>query len=108
MKKEEKEIRNLFNEYYAEDPEVGDWVIIKNTYTETVITGEVVGVKRYAPARGFQEAAEFEFIIYHGLQLKIGAIKGWFDIETNGWAVLNIMTDFEHKKLPKRERRDQE
>ncbi len=108
MNEEEKEIRSLFNEYYSEDPQVGDWVIIKNIYTETVITGEVVGVKRYAPARGFREDAEFEFIIYHGLRLKIGSIRGWFDIETNSWAVLNIMTDFEHKKLPKRERRDQE
>jgi hypothetical protein len=108
VKNEEKEIRSLFNEFYAEDPEVGDWVIIKNTYTETVITGEVVGVKRYAPARGFQEEAEFEFIIYHGLQLKIGSIRGWFNIETNDWAILNIMSDFEHKKLPKRERREQE
>jgi hypothetical protein len=104
VKKEEKEIRNLFNEYYAEDPEVGDWVIIKNNYTETVITGEVIGVRRYAPARGFQEEAEFEFIIYHGLKIKISSVQGWFDIETNGWAILNIMPDFEHKKLPKRER----
>ena len=108
MKKEEKEIRNLFYEYYAEDPEVGDWVILKNSYTETVITGEVIGVKRYAPARGFREDVEFEFIIYHGLRIKIGSIQGWFDIETNAWAILNVMSDFEHKKLPKRERKEQE
>lgn len=107
MKKEEKEIRDLFDEFYAEDPQVGNWVILKNTYTETVITGEVTGVRRYAPARGFNEDVQFEFIIYHGLKIKISSIKGWFDI-ANNWAVLNIMDDFEHKKLPKRERREQE
>jgi hypothetical protein len=107
VKKEEKEIRSLFNEFYAEDPRVGDWVILKNTYTETVITGEIVGIRRYAPARGFQEEAEFEFVIYHGLKIKISSIQGWFDI-ANNWEVLNIMSEFEHKKLPKRERREQE
>lgn len=107
MRKDEKEIRNLFNEFYAEDPQVGDWVILKNTYTETVITGEIVGIRRYAPARGFQDEAEFEFVIYHGLKIKIASIQGWFDIASN-WAVLNIMSDFEHKKLPKRERGERE
>jgi hypothetical protein len=107
VKKEEKEIRALFNEFYAEDPQVGDWVILKNTYTETVITGEVVGIRRYAPARGWQEAAEFEFVIYHGLKIKISSVRGWFDV-ANNWAVLNIMSDFEHKKLQKRERGEQE
>ena len=106
MKKEETEIRNLFNDFYAEDPQVGDWVILKNTYTETVITGEVVGIRRYAPARGFQEQAEFEFIIYHGIKIKISSVQGWFDT-ANNWAVLNIMSDFEHKKLQKRNREEE-
>ena len=107
MSKAEKEIRSLFDEFYAEDPQVGDWVILKNTYTETVVTGEIVGLRRYAPARGFQDEAQFEFVIYHGIRIKISSIRGWFDIADN-WAVLNIMRDFEHKKLPKRERREQE
>ena len=103
--KDEGEIRDLFEEFYGEDPQVGDWVIIQNTYTETIITGEVVGIKRYAPARGFREEAEFEFIIYHGLKIRISSIKGWFDTADN-WAILNIMSDFEHKKLQKRNREE--
>jgi hypothetical protein len=102
---EEKEIQNLFKEFYAEDPQVGDWIIIQNTYTETIITGEVVGIKRYAPARGFNDGAEFEFIIYHGLKIKISSIKFWFDTADN-WSILNVMSDFEHKKLQKRNREE--
>lgn len=98
----EKEIRELYDDLYDDEPKVGDWVIVKHSYNETTITGEVQAVKHTKPNRGFQPDADFEFVVWSGFLIKIAAVKGWLDPED--WDIISVMTDFENKKLSKKER----
>lgn len=97
----EAEIRAMYDEIYADEPKVGDWVIIKHSYHETIITGEVSGLKHCAPSRGFQPDADFEFIVWSAYKIKIAGIKKWLNED---WEVISVMSEFQNKKLPKRER----
>lgn len=102
MSEFEKEIRELYEGLYEDEPKVGDWVIVKHYYNETIITGEVQAVKHTQPSRGFQQDADFEFVVWSGFRIKIAAVKGWLDPEN--WDIIQIMSDFENKKLSKKER----
>lgn len=102
MREFEKEIRELYEDLYADEPKVGDWVILKHFYNETVLTGEVIGLKHKDPTRGFHPDADFEFVVWHTFRLKIAGIAGWLD--PDDWEIISVMTDFENKKLEKKPR----
>jgi hypothetical protein len=98
----DKEIQELYENLYSDEPPLGAWVIIKHTYNETIITGEVVALKHTQPQRGWRDEADFEFVVWTNFQFKIAGIRGW--LKANDWDILNVMTDFESKKLIKKER----
>lgn len=104
MNEFEKDIKELYDSIYLEEPSVGDWVILKNEYHETIITGEVVALKHTSPNRGFHPEADFEFVVWSSYKLKLAAVKGWFPMDK--WELLTTMPDFENKKLPRRKRED--
>lgn len=98
----DKDIRELYEDLYTDEPPVGAWVIVKHNYNETIITGEVVALKHTQPQRGWKEEANFEFVIWSNFKFQIAGIKGW--LPAKDWDILTIMTDFESKKLEKKER----
>lgn len=102
MSEFEKEIRELYTDLYEDEPKVGDWVIMKHTHNETIITGEVRALKHTHPNRGFHPEADFEFIMWSGFKVKIAAVKGWLD--PDDWDIISRMSDFENKKLERKER----
>jgi hypothetical protein len=98
----DKDIRELYEDLYTDEPAVGAWVIVKHNYNETIITGEVVALKHTQPQRGWKAEADFEFVIWSNFKFQIAGIKGW--LQAKDWDILTIMTDFESKKLEKKER----
>ena len=102
MSEFEKEIRELYADLYHDEPKVGDWVIVKHAYNETIITGEVRALKHTKPNRGFHPDADFEFVVWSHFKIKIAAVKGWLDPDQ--WDIISTMTDFENKKLDKKGR----
>jgi len=98
----DKEIRELYEDVYSDEPPIGAWVIIKHTYNETIVTGEVVALKHTQPQRGWKEEADFEFVVWTNFKFKIAGIKDWLNAQD--WEIMTVMTDFEHKKLEKKER----
>jgi hypothetical protein len=65
----DKDIRELYEDLYTDEPPVGAWVIVKHNYNETIITGEVVALKHTQPQRGWKEEADFEFVYLEQLQV---------------------------------------
>lgn len=90
----EKEIED----FYANDPQLGDMVFLKNNFDDTTIRGEVVGIERTQPNRGLSPDRSYEVVMYTGLYLKIGGIDLWLDFEE--WTVTDILRGAEYKKLP--------
>jgi hypothetical protein len=103
VKTPEDEIKELYEEIYAEEPPIGSWVIVKHYYNETIITGEVVALKHTQPQRGWREEADFEFVVWTNFKFRIAGVKTWLD--GGDWEILNVMTEFESKKLEKKERK---
>jgi len=101
---DESEVREMYATIYDDEPNVGDWVIVKHNYTETIITGEVCGLKHTKPQRGWHTDADFEFVVYSGFKMKLANIKGWLD--GDDWEILSTMPDFENKKLTRRNREE--
>jgi hypothetical protein len=101
---DESEIKELYNTIYAEEPAVGDWVIIQHMYNETIITGEVRALKHTKPQRGWHTEADFEFVIWSGFKIQLAGVKGWLDGED--WEILSVMTEFDSKKLTRKNREE--
>lgn len=99
---DESEIKELYEDIYSDEPPLGAWVIVKHSYNETIITGEVVALKHTQPQRGWKEEADFEFVIWANFQFKIAGVRGW--LKANDWDIMTVMTDFDSKKLTKKER----
>ena len=98
----EKEIKELYEDVYSDEPPIGSWVIAKHTYNETIIHGEVVALKHTQPQRGWKEEADFEFLVWTNFKFKIAGVKAW--LRGDDWDIVNVMTDFDSKKLEKRKR----
>ena len=98
----DKEIEELYEDLYADEPPLGAWVIAKHNYNETIITGEVISVKHTQPQRGWKDEADFEFVVWTNFKFKLAGVRGW--LKANDWDILNVMTDFESKKLTRKER----
>jgi hypothetical protein len=98
----DKEIKDLYADLYTDEPPVGAWVIVKHTYNDTIITGEVIALKHTQPQRGWKEEADFEFVVWTNFKFQLAGVRGW--LKANDWEILNVMTDFESKKLTKKER----
>lgn len=84
--------------FYAEDPQLGDIVFLKNTFEDATIRGEVVGLERQHPQRGLNPDRSYEVVIYQGLSIKIAGIDQWLDTEE--WEITDKLTGWEYKKLP--------
>lgn len=98
----DKEIRELYEDVYSDEPPIGAWIIAKHTYNETIIHGEVVALKHIQPQRGWKEEADFEFVVWTAFKFKMAGVKGWLHGED--WEIVSVMTDFDSKKLEKKER----
>jgi hypothetical protein len=98
----DKDIRELYEDLYSDEPPLGAWVIVKHTYNETIITGEVVAIKHTQPQRGWKEEADFEFVVWTNFKFRIAGVPSW--LKANDWDILTVMTDFDSKKLTKKER----
>jgi hypothetical protein len=101
---DDSEIKEMYETIYEEEPNVGDWIIMKHNYNETIITGEVRGLRHTKPQRGWREDADFEFVIWAGYKIQLAGVKGWLD--GNDWEILSTMPEFENKKLTKRNREE--
>lgn len=98
----EEEIKELYEDLYADEPPIGSWVIVKHTYNETIINGEVVAIKHIQPQRGWKEEADFEFVVWTNYKFKIAGVRGW--LRGDDWDIMTVLTDFDSKKLEKKER----
>lgn len=85
-------------DFYAEDPQLGDIVFLKNTFEDVTIRGEVVGLEHHQPHRGLNPDRTYEVVIYHGLLIKVAGIDQWLD--TADWEITDKLTGWEYKKLP--------
>lgn len=92
------DIANELVNFYAEDPQLGDIVFLKNTFEDATIRGEVVGIERVTPHRGLNPDRSYEVVVYHGLLLKIAGINEWLD--TEDWEITDKLTGWQYKKLP--------
>ena len=92
------DIANELVNFYAEDPELGDIVFLKNTFEDATIRGEVVGLERHTPHRGLNPDRSYEVVIYHGLSIKVAGIDQWLD--TADWEITDKLSGWEYKKLP--------
>jgi hypothetical protein len=101
---DESEIKEMYETIYEDEPNVGDWVIIKHNYNETIITGEVQALKHTQPQRGWHAEADFEFVVWSAFAIKIAGVKGW--LKADKWEILNTMPDFEDKKLTRKKREE--
>jgi hypothetical protein len=98
----ENEIKEMCEELYGDEPPLGAWVIVKHHYNETIIHGEIAAVKHTQPQRGWKEEADFEFVVWTNFKFKIAGVRGW--LKANDWDIVSVMTDFDSKKLEKKER----
>lgn len=98
----EEEIKELYEDLYADEPPIGAWVIVKHNYNETIINGEVVALKHIQPQRGWKEEADFEFVVWTNYKFKIAGVEGW--LRGDDWDIMTVLTDFDSKKLEKKER----
>jgi len=98
----DKDVRELYEDLYADEPPLSAWVIVKHSYNDTIITGEVTAIKHTQPQRGWKDEADFEFVVWTNFKFKIAGVRGW--LKANDWEILTVMTDFESKKLTKKER----
>jgi hypothetical protein len=92
------DIANELVNFYAEDPQLGDIVFLKNTFEDATIRGEVVGIERVTPHRGLNPDRTYEVVVYHGIMLKIAGIDEWLD--PADWEITDKLTGWEYKKLP--------
>lgn len=92
------EIIKELESFYAEDPQLGDILFIKNDFEDVSLRGEVVGLERHIPHRGLNPDKTYEVVIYHGLLIKLAGIDQWFD--TDEWTVTDKLSGWEYKKLP--------
>ena len=84
--------------FYAEDPQLGDILFIKNNFEDVSLRGEVVGLERCHPHRGLNPDRTYEIVIYHGLLIKLAGIEQWLD--TEDWTITDKLSGWQYKMLP--------
>ena len=85
-------------DYYSEDPQLGDMVFLKNNFDDTTIRGEVTGINRSAAQRGLHPDGHYEVVLYSQLAIKIGGLEEWISLEE--WEVTDTLRGLEFRKLP--------
>jgi len=96
--KPEENLENIVESYYAEDPQVGDMVFLKNNFEDCTIRGELVGVTRHTPQRGLSPEGDYEVVLYTGLDLRIAGWPMWLSLDE--WEITDTLRGAEYKKLP--------
>lgn len=94
----DKDLEGVLESYYAEDPKLGDMVFLKGRFEDTTIRGEVIGMRRSQPQRALNPNGTFEIVLYPALEIMIGAIEVWLDLED--WEITDTLSGIQYKKLP--------
>lgn len=100
MSEEPEQLMDMWADFYNDDPKVGDIVLIRHNFEHCNIAGEVVGMRRFHPHRGYDPAHEYELVVYQEVAIKLAGIKGWFKIGVDhNWSLVQILDDPEYRKL---------
>jgi hypothetical protein len=92
------DLEQILESYYQEDPSLGDMVWLQNKFEDTTIRGEIVGMRRSQPQRALNPNGSFEIVLYPRLELMVGALDYWLDLED--WEITDTLTGVAYKKLP--------
>jgi len=92
------DLDQVLADYYIADPKLGDMVFLKNNFEDTTIRGEIVAMRRSQPQRALNPDGTFEIVMYPRLEISVGAIDLWLDLED--WEITDTLTGIEYKKLP--------
>lgn len=85
-------------DFYSDDPIVGDMVFLKHKFEDVSIRGQLIGLERTFPTRGLSPDKSYEMLLYTGLRLKLGGVYDWFDMED--WEITDVLRGTEYHKLP--------
>ena len=100
MKKQIDTLLDLRRETYEGDPKVGDVVLLRHNFVNMNVAGEIIGLKRKHPHRGYDPDGDYEVIVYQEFDLKMAGLKGWFRIgEEAEWEIVAELDDEEYHKL---------
>jgi len=100
MKKQIDTLLDLRRETYEGDPKVGDVVLLRHHFENVNVAGEITGLRRKHPHRGYDPDGDYEVIVYQEFDLKIAGLKGWFRIgEEAKWEIVAELDDEEYHKL---------
>jgi hypothetical protein len=95
-----EELIDILDTFYADDPAVGDIVMIRHNFENTHLVGEVTGMKRDHGHRGYEPKGDYEVIVYHEMSLRFGGIKKWLKVgEDEDWSLVTILDDKDFHKL---------
>lgn len=98
---EPKELVEILDTYYDEDPKVGDLVLLRHTFEHTSIAGLVTALKRTHPHRGYDPDNDYEIVVYQEYRIQLAGIKGWLRIgPEENWDLVAIIDDKEMYKMP--------
>lgn len=100
MKKPMETLLDLRRATYDGDPKVGDVVLLRHNFVNVNVAGEITGLKRKHPHRGYDPDGDYEVIVYQEFDLKMAGLKGWFRIgEEAEWEIVAELDDDEYHKL---------
>lgn len=102
MSKKEPQLADLTEDFYAEDPKLGEIVFLRSNFEDAIVRGPVTAIKRFHPHRGLDAENNYEVVIYHRLKIRVAGIKQWLLIEdgNDGWEIESVVSGPEFNKLP--------
>lgn len=101
MEDEPIELAQLTEDYYTDDPKLGDIVFLRHNFEDATLRAPVTGVKRYGAQRGLDATGGYEIVLYNRLKIKVAGVKEWLKIDdsNDGWEVTDTLTGAEYNKL---------
>lgn len=100
MENPDQKLIDLMDTFYEDDPKVGDVVLVRHNFENLNIAGEIVGLQRSHPHRGYDPDGDYEVVVYHRFKLRFAGIKQWLKIgEDHDWTLVQILDEKEFKKL---------
>ena len=102
MSNKEPQLADLTEDFYAEDPKLGDIVFLRNNFEDATVRGPITGIRRFHPHRGLDAENNYEVVIYQRLKIKVAGIKQWLLIEdgNDAWEIESVVSGPEYNKLP--------
>lgn len=103
---------DLVADAYADEVAIGSFITIESVYTETLVSGEVIGIERTNGYRVTHPEADYDYLVFTNYKIKIAGFKRWFHIEPadklgKEWKILVKSDEQNAKKLSKMKRKEE-